>query len=166
MKQLNLFLASVIISCFLFSCESDDEVRPDTLQDNTEIPVDSVDSQKTDSIAVDSVDSQETDSIDEVIGSWYLSERDGGFNIPMTFSPGKIIYRFYDDGLLSVQDSTKHAVFLSSGSHNYTLDKEKGEITIDRSRYWYYFKNNQLIIDTGSAWDGFFYKFCPLLPEP
>lgn len=145
-KRLNLFWAFAIITCCLFSCEDDNEVRADTLQDDTEIPV-------------DSVDSQITDSIDEVIGSWYMSEKNAGWGGIHTFSPGKIIYRFYDDGSLSVQDPTEHTVFLSTGMHKYTLDKEKGEITIDSSRYWYRFISNEFIIDTGSAWDAPVYKF-------
>ena len=145
-KQVNLFLASAVILCLTFSCEDDNEVRIDTLQDDTEIPVDSVDSQK-------------TDSITEVTGSWYMSEMDAAWGGIHTFSPGEIIYRFYDDGVLSVQEPTEHAIFLSTGTHKYTLDKEKEEITIDSSRYWYRFTSNELIIDTGSAWDAPVYKF-------
>ena len=145
-KRLILFLASAVILCLTFSCEDDNEVKADNLQDDTEIPVDSADSQK-------------TDSIDEVIGSWYMSEMDAGWGGTHTFSPGEIIYHFYDDGVLSVQDSTEHAVFLSTGMHKYTLDKEKGEITIDNSRYGYRFTSNEFIIDTGSAWDAPVYKF-------
>lgn len=145
-KRINLFLASAVIFCLTFSCEDDNEVRADISQDDTEIPV-------------DSVDSQETDSINEVIGSWYMSEMNAAWGGIHTFSPGKIIYRFYDDGVLSVKDPTERAVFLSAGTHKYTLDKENGEITIDSSRYWYRFTSNELIIDTGSAWDRPLYKF-------
>jgi len=171
MKRLHLFLAFAIISCFMLSCGDDEDVKVASPEDNSETPVDTTHSQPTDSIPTDSIPtdsvySQPADSIAEIIGNWYMTEKNVGWGGIHTFSPGEIIYRFYDEGVLSVQDPTEHAVFLGTGTHRYALDKEKGEITIDGSRYGYRFNDKQLIIDTGSAYDWPLYKFHKQKEEP
>ena len=159
MKRLHLFLAFAIVSCIMLSCGDDEEVKIASPEDNSETPVDSTYSQPY---------SQPVDSINEVIGSWYMSEKDAGWGGIHTFAPGEIVYRFYADGTLSVQEARdgKNVVFLREGTHEYSLDKENGEITIDGSRYGYRFNDKQLIIDTGSAYDWPLYKFHKQKEEP
>ena len=233
-KRLSLFLASAIITCFLFSCEEENDVRANAFGDDNETlseiyqgqAIDSVDAAsgivsydkelmkwsilefmdgKTDHVStffptsLDEVFRKEglpvilsgsvlrlkdtfmadiskkegyeyyamdisaivEDSVkaNEIIGSWYLSERYGGLSMPVTYGPNEIICRFYNNGILIVQDmrKTDYVEYGPAGPHKYTLDEENRYLFIDNAKCYYSVNDNKLTIDTGSAWDGFVY---------
>lgn len=235
-KRLHLFLATAILSCFLFSCEEENEVRANAFGDDNETlseiyqgqAIDSVDAAsgivsydkelmkwsilefmdgKTDHVSmffptsldeafrkeglpvilsgsvlrlkdtfmadiskkegyeyyaldISAID-EDTVKSNEIIGKWYLLEKEGGVALPMTFKPGEIICRFYNNDILIIQDQRdteiEYVKYGPSGPHKYNLDKENDAIVIDGMKYSYTLKDNNLVIDTGLAWDGFLY---------
>ena len=102
--------------------------------------------------------SEDSLKTNDLIGTWSLIKADYHFGGVKTFSPDEYVCRFYNNGILVVQDMKDGAgsatsIFKNAGAHKYNLTPEKREITIDTSTAWYRFDNGNLIIDCGSAWD-------------
>ena len=102
--------------------------------------------------------SEDSLKTNDLIGTWSLLKADYHFGGVKTFSPDEYVYRFYNNGILVVQDlkdgaDSATSIFMSAGTHQYNLTPENQEITIDSSTAWYRFDNGNLIIDCGSAWD-------------
>ena len=108
-----------------------------------------------------------SDSDSTIIGKWLLSQV-SSFGYVTYWSEKDVEYLFRNEGLLSVKDERSEdwpgtgewpGVFLKPGEHKYSLDEEKGQITIDSSTYYYRLKDDELVIDTGSAWDAPVFTF-------
>lgn len=102
--------------------------------------------------------SEDSLKTNDLIGTWSLLKADYHFGGVKTFSPDEYVYRFYNNGILVVQDlkdgaGSATSIFMCAGTHQYNLTPENQEITIDSSTAWYRFDNGNLIIDCGSAWD-------------
>lgn len=103
-----------------------------------------------------------------VVGRWLLSQADYNFGGIYDWSEKDVEYLFLNEGLLSVKDERSEdwpgtgewpGVFLKPGEHKYSLDEETHKITIDSSTYYYRLKDDELVIDTGSAWDAPVFTF-------
>lgn len=107
-------------------------------------------------VSIDSV------KANELIGTWYLSRADYNFGGIKTFASNKIVYNFYNNGILTVQDMREekgNVPFLNIGAHKYNLEKETCALSVDASTYGFVIENDTLTIDTGSAWDAPIYVF-------
>ena len=106
--------------------------------------------------------SDNEDSSNPVVGRWQLIGVDANFGGIYDYSKKNIEYQFLSEGVLKVADDSGEdgfCVFLKTGEHQYALDEKTSKITIDGSTYFYRFKDKELIIDTGSAWDAPVYVF-------
>ena len=105
--------------------------------------------------------SEYTLEMEGIVGNWCLMGVNRGFGGVQTFEPDEISYCFYNHGPLVVQDTSgkDRAVFHPAGTYEYSFDEEAGTITIDGSTYRCVLEDNNLTIDTGSAWDGPIFAF-------
>ena len=101
-------------------------------------------------------------SSNPVVGKWQLITTMTNFGGIYDYSNKNIEYQFFSEGVLNVSDDSSEdgfCVFLKTGEHQYALDEKTSKITIDGSTHAYRFKDKELIIDTGAAWDAPVYVF-------
>ena len=101
-------------------------------------------------------------STHRIIGRWQLIQVDFGFGGIKNCSEKNIEYQFLSTSKLKVSDDSEEdgrGIFLTKGEHQYALNEKTSQITIDSSTYHYQIKDQELIIDTGSAWDAPVYTF-------
>ena len=97
-----------------------------------------------------------------IFGRWQLQKVDFGFGGIKNCSEKNIEYQFFNTGILNVSDDSEEGgrgIFLTKGEHQYALNEKASQIIIDSSIYQYQIKDNELIIDTGSANDAPVYVF-------
>ena len=140
-KSLFLMASIAIVGC-MSSC-SKDEINQDDIID-------------------DDITEVEQIAKSPVVGRWQLIGVYANFGGIYDYSNKNIEYQFLSGGVLKVSDDGSEdgfCVFLKTGEHQYALDEKTSKITIDGSTYFYRFKDKELIIDTGSAWDAPVYVF-------
>ena len=107
-------------------------------------------------VSIDSV------KANELIGTWYLSKANYNFGGIKTFASNEIVYNFYNNGILTVQDMREEkgdVPFLNIGAHKFNLDKETRTLIVDASTCGFIIENDKLTIDTGSDCDAPIYVF-------
>lgn len=144
MKKLfyTVFLLAAITSIAIFSSCSDKEL---------------IDEEKAEVVQTTNPGSQSF-----IIGKWHLTKVNYGFGGIKDCSEQKIVYQFMKNGLVTVVDNSiedGRGIFLSKGDHQYALNEKSSQITLDTATYPYRLEKDELIIDTGAAWDAEVYIF-------
>lgn len=94
-----------------------------------------------------------------LMGSWSLIKFESGFSESSNFELGEIVWKFQEDGILSVliTGSIANSYIVSTGNHNYPVEGEV--VIIDNQRFDLHFENRLLIISDSPEADGFRAEF-------